>query len=397
MSNNTLSQVATITAMNIRNMSARMASSVVALIGIAGVVTVLVGVLSIREGFRAVLDESGANDVAIVIRAGATDELGSGLTLEQTRVISDSNLLARDAEGVLASPELYVVVDVPMKSTGTAANVPLRGVGPQAMKLRQQFKIVEGRAFQPGTFEVIVGRGASLQFAGLTLGNTIRWGTTDWTVVGIFEDDGSVSESEIWTNDSVLQNAYNRGSGYQSLRAKLTSASVVQQFKDSLTSDPRLNVRVYTERQYYEEQSRSLVTLVSTIGAAIAILMGLGAIFAALNTMYSAVSARTREIATLRAMGFGATPVVASVLAEGVLIGLLGGAIGAIVSYVAFNGVRASTINFASFSQVSFAFTVTPDLLVQAIVYALLLGLVGGLLPSLRAARLPIATGLREL
>lgn len=394
---NTFSQIGTITAMNVRNMSARMASSIVALIGIAGVVTVLVGVLSIGEGFRAVLDQSGADDVAIVIRNGATDELGSGLTLEQTRVIADSNLLARDAEGAIASPELYVVVDVPMKSTGTAANVPLRGVGPQAPKLRQNFKIVEGRAFQPGTFEIIAGRGASSQFAGLTIGSKIRWGTTEWTVTGIFEDKGSVSESELWTNDSVLQNAYNRGSSYQSARVKLKSASDFRAFKDALTTDPRLNVRAYTEREYYEEQSKSLQTLVKSIGTAIAVLMGLGAIFAALNTMYSAVSARTREIATLRAMGFGAAPVVASVLAEGVLIGLAGGVIGGLVAYVAFNGVRASTLNFSSFSQISFAFTVTPALLTQAIVYALVLGLVGGLLPSLRAARLPIATGLREL
>jgi putative ABC transport system permease protein len=397
MSNHTLQQVGAITAMNIRNMSARMASSIVALIGIAGVVTVLVGVLSIREGFRAVLDQSGAADVAIVIRSGATDEMGSGLTLEQTRVIADNGSILRDKEGAVVSPELYVVVDVPMKSTGTAANVPLRGVGPQAPKLRQHFKIVEGRMFQAGTFEVIVGRGASSQFTGLTVGNTLRWGTTDWTVTGIFEDDGSVSESEVWTSDQVLQNAYNRGSSYQSTRAKLTSAAAFPTFKDAMTSDPRLNVRVYTERQYYEEQSRSLVTLVNTIGAAIAILMGLGAIFAALNTMYSAVSARTREIATLRALGFGATPVVTSVLAESVLIGLVGGAIGGLVSYLAFNGVRASTMNFSSFSQISFAFTVTPALLVQALTYAIALGLVGGLLPSLRAAKMPIATGLREL
>ena len=394
---NALSQAVTVTTMNLRNMSARLTSSIVALVGIAGVVTVLVGVLSIREGFRAVLDESGATDVAIVLRNGATDEMGSGLTLEQTRVISDNPLVARDAEGVVASPELYVVVDVPMKSTGTAANVPLRGVGAQARKLRQHFKIVEGRDFRPGTFEVIVGRGASLQFAGLTVGNKIKWGTTDWTVAGIFEDKGSVSESEIWTADSALQNAYNRGTSYQSMRVKLSSASAVSAFKNAMTSDPRLNVRMFTERQYYQEQSRSLILLVSTIGTAIAVLMGLGAIFAALNTMYSAVSARTREIATLRAMGFGATPVVASVLAEGVLLGLVGGAIGAIVSFIAFNGVRASTMNFASFSQISFAFTVTPQLLLQALVYALVLGLVGGLLPSLRAARLPIATGLREL
>ena len=397
MSNHVLQQAGTITAMNIRNMSARLASSIVALIGIAGVVTVLVGVLSIREGFRAVLDQSGADDVAIVIRSGATDEMGSGLSLEQTRVLADKPAIARDADGVIASPELYVVVDVPMKSTGTAANVPLRGVGPQATKLRQHFKIVAGRMFQPGTFEVVVGRGASTQFAGLTVGNTLRWGTTDWKVTGIFEDDGSISESEVWTADTVLQNAYNRGSSYQSMRVKLTSAAGLPQLKDAITKDPRVSVRVYTEKQYYEEQSRSLVVLVNTIGAAIAILMGLGAIFAALNTMYSAVSARTREIATLRAMGFGATPVVSSVLAEGVLIGLLGGLIGGTVAYVAFNGVRASTLNFSSFSQISFAFTVTPQLLVQAIVYAILLGLIGGLMPSLRAARLPIATGLREL
>jgi putative ABC transport system permease protein len=397
MSNNSLSQIAAITAMNIRNMSARAASSIVALVGIAGVVTVLVGVLSIREGFRAVLDESGAADVAIVLRNGATDEMGSGLALEQTRVIADSNLVARDAEGTLASPELYVVVDVPMKSTGTAANVPLRGVGPQAPKLRQNFKIVEGRTFQPGTFEVIAGRGASLQFAGLTVGNKLRWGTTEWTVTGIFEDKGSVSESEIWTGDSVLQNAYNRGSSYQSMRAKLTSVAAVRAFKDAMTRDPRLNVRVFTEREYYQEQSRSLVILVSTIGAVIAVLMGLGAVFAALNTMYSAVSARTREIATLRAMGFGAAPVITSVLTEGVLLGLVGGAVGAVVSYFAFNGVRASTMNFSTFSQISFAFTVTPALLIQALVYAIALGLIGGLLPSVRAARLPITTGLREL
>ncbi len=397
MANNALNQIGTVTAMNLRNMSARLASSIVALVGIAGVVTVLVGVLSIREGFRAVLDESGQTDVAIVLRNGATDEMGSGLTLEQTRVIADSTLVKRDADGALASPELYVVVDVPMMSTGTAANVPLRGVGPQAAKLRQHFKIVEGRMFEPGTFEVIVGRGASHQFRGLKVGNTLRWGTTEWHVTGIFEDRGSVSESEIWTNDSVLQNAYNRGTTYQSMRAKLTSAAAARAFKDALTSDPRLNVRVFTERAYYQEQSRSLVTLVSTIGTAIAVLMGLGAVFAALNTMYSAVSARTREIATLRAMGFGAAPVVSSVLAEGVLLGLAGGAVGALIAFFAFNGVRASTMNFSSFSQISFAFTVTPALLAQALMYAILLGLVGGLLPSLRAARMPIATGLREL
>lgn len=394
---NALQQIAAVTSTNLRNMSQRAASSVVALVGIAGVVMVLIGVLSIAAGFRAVLTQSGAEDVAIVLRNGATDEMGSGLDQAQTRVIADAKDIARDANGPIASPELYVVVDVPLLRTGTAANVPLRGVGPQAPKLRQGFRIVEGRNFTPGTFEVIVGRGASGQFAGLTVGSRLRWGTTDWTVVGIFQDRGSVAESEVWTDATVLQGVYKRGPTYQSMRVKLTSANALQSFKDALTADPRLNVRLFTERQYYEEQSRTLVALIRTIGSVIAILMGLGAVFAALNTMYSAVAARTREIATLRALGFGSAPVVISVLAEALLIGLVGGLIGMAIAYFAFNGLRASTMNFASFSQITFAFTVTGAVLLQGLVYALALGFIGGLLPSLRAAKLPIATGLREL
>jgi putative ABC transport system permease protein len=397
MASNAFSQISAITGMNLRNMSERLTSSIVALIGIAGVVTVLIGVLSIGEGFRAVLDLSGADDVAIVLRNGATDEMGSGLAQTQTRIIADPAAVKRDQDGPIASPELYVIVDVPLKSTGTAANVPFRGVGPQAPKLRQNFRIVEGRNFTPGTFEIVVGRGASGQFAGLTVGNRLRWGTTDWVVAGIFEDRGSVAESEIWTDATVLQGVYNRGTSYQSMRVKLNNAAALQSFKDTLTSDPRLNVRIFTEKQYYEEQSRILTTLVRSIGAVIAILMGLGAVFAALNTMYSAVSARTREIATLRALGFGSAPVVASVLAEALLIGLVGGVIGMLISYFAFNGLRASTMNFATFSQITFAFTVTPQLLIQGLTYALVLGFIGGLLPSLRAAKLPITTGLREL
>jgi len=391
------SQVAAVTALNLRNIRERLTSSIVALVGIAGVVTVLIGVLSIGEGFRAVLDQAGAADVAIVLRGGATDEMGSNLSQEQTRLVADSPQIRRDADGAISSPELYVVVDVPMRTTGTAANVPLRGVSPNASKLREGFRIVSGQNFMPGTFEVIVGRGAARQFAGLEVGNTLRWGTTEWRVAGIFADRGSVAESEIWTDATVLQGAYNRGSSYQSMRVRLNDAGAMQAFKDSLTADPRLNVRVFSEKQYYEEQSRTLTQLVRTIGTAIAVLMGLGAVFAALNTMYSAVAARTREIATLRALGFGSGPVIVSVLAEALLLGLVGGLIGMLVSYFAFNGMQASTMNFASFSQITFAFTVTPALLTQALVYALLLGLIGGLLPSLRAARLPITTGLREL
>lgn len=390
-------QAAAITAMNVRNMRERFASSIVALIGIAGVVTVLVGVLSIREGFRAALDYSGSPDIAIVLRGGSSDELSSGFGQDQARIVMDSPHIARDADGPIASAELYVIVDVPMKSTGTAANVPFRGVGQNAPKLRKNFRITEGRMFVPGTFEVIVGAGAAEQFEGLVVGNTVRWGTTDWRIVGRFEDKGSVSESEVWTDATVLQGAYNRGNSYQSVRAKLTSADALTAFRDSLSNDPRVNTKVYSESAFYQEQSEALRVMITGLGFGIAILMGLGAVFAALNTMYSAVSARTREIATLRALGFGSFPVVISVIVEALLIALIGSVIGMLISYFAFNGIRASTLNFGSFTQLSFAFTVTPELLLQGLIYALVLGFIGGLLPSLRAARLPIVTGLREL
>jgi putative ABC transport system permease protein len=392
---NWIAQVFAITWMSIRNIPQRLAPSIVAAVGVAGVVLVLVGVLSMREGFRAVLDQSGADDIAIVMRSGSTDEMGSNIGQSQTKIIEDAAGVQRDANGAISSPELYVVVDVPMRSVGTSANVPLRGVGPRAAELRQHFRITEGRTFRPGTFEVIVGRGAALQFAGLEVGRQLRWGNTQWQVVGIFDDGGSMAESEIWTSASVLQGAYNRGSSFQSQRVRLSSVDALQTFRDALSKDPRLSMRVLTERKYYEEKSEALVSLVTIAGGSIGVLMGLGAIFGALNTMYSAVSTRTREIATLRALGFGASPVIVSVLAEAMLLAAAGGIIGGVFAYIGFNGIRASTMN--GFNQMTFAFAVTPQLLLQGILYALLLGFVGGLLPSLRAARMGITEGLREL
>jgi len=397
MATGSLAQIGAITSMNLRNMPQRAASSIVALVGIAGVVTVLIGVLSIAQGFRAVLDVAGSDQVAIVLRNGATDEMSSGLSQDQIRLIADSKSALRDEHGPIASPELYVVADIPLKRTGTAANVPLRGVGPQASKLREGFRIIEGTNFTPGKFEVIVGKGASMQFAGLTVGNEFRLGTTRWVVTGIFQDQGSVAESEIWTDATVLQGAYNRGNSYQSMRVKLTSPDAMRAFKDELTSNPQLNVRVFSEKSYYEEQSKILVVLVSTIGFVIAVLMGLGAVFAALNTMYSAVSTRVREIATLRALGFDWKPVATSVLVEALFIGLIGGLLGSVVSYFTFNGMRASTMNFATFSQITFAFTVTPAIMVQGLIYALILAFIGGVFPAWRASKMPITAGLREL
>jgi len=395
--NNPFAQMAAITAMNLSNLRERKTSSLVAVVGIAGVVAILVGVLSMREGFRATLDLSGAKDVAIIMRAGANSEMSSGLGLDQTRLIADAKAVTQKDGKPVASPELYVVVDVPTRAAGTGANVPLRGVGNQAADLRQHFKIIAGRMFTPGKFEVIVGHGAATQFAGLDVGKSVHWGTTDWEVVGEFEDAGGVSESEIWTDATVLQGAYNRGTSYQSVRVKLTSPSAMQALKDELTTNPQLNLRILSEGDYYAEQSRSLSIMVTTVGYTVAILMGLGAIFSALNTMYSAVSARTREIATLRALGFGKFSIIMSVLTEAMILGAGGGVIGCLIAYIGFNGIRASTLNFASFSQVTFAFAVTPMLLLNGLIYALLLALIGGVMPGLHAAKMPIVSGLREL
>ena len=391
-----LQQTLAVTAMNLRSVFERKGSSLVAIVGIAGVVAVLIGIFSINEGFRAVLQLAGSDDVAIVLRGGGTDEMTSGLSQTQTRIIGDAPGVAHVDGEPVASAELYVIIDVPLKSTGTSANVPLRGVGPKAASLRRGFHLLEGRMFTPGTNEVIVGRGAALAYEGLNVGAELRKGTRVWNIVGSFEDAGSVAESEIWSDALVLQGAYNRGTSYQSARVRLESAGALQTFKDALTSDPRVNVRVFTEKEYYAQQSRSIVSLVTILGRAIAVLMGLAAVFGALNTMYSAVASRTREIATLRAIGFSAVPVVTSVLVESLALGLLGGLIGGLIAYVGLNGMRASTMNWSSFSQITFAFTVTPALLGQALLYALVLGFVGGLLPSLRAARQQITIGLRD-
>jgi putative ABC transport system permease protein len=250
---------------------------------------------------------------------------------------------------------------------------------------------------QFGTNEVVVGRGASGQFAGLTLGNKIQSGQNTWQVVGIFEADGGVSETEIWCDARVLQGAYRRGNSYQTVLAQLDSSDSFTTFRDWLTSNPQVNVQVRRETDYYAQQSRALTTLIQTVGFAIAALMGIGAVFGAILTMYTAVSTRAREIATLRALGFNATSVVVSVLTESLALAAIGGAIGGTAAYLAFNGYQTSTMNFSTFSQVAFAFQVTPQLLTMGLIYALVMGLIGGLLPAIRAARLPIPSALREL
>jgi putative ABC transport system permease protein len=321
----------------------------------------------------------------------------SGLSGEDARLIAEAPGLERGPGGTHASPELFVIVGHPLKRTGTDANVPLRGLSEVALRVRPQLKITDGRMFRSGTNEIVVGRAASQQFAGLSVGSTVRWGESAWQVVGIFDAGGSVAESEIWCDDRVLQAAYRRGNSYQSVYARLESVDSLQTFKDALTTDPRLNVTVIREPDYFAQQSQLLQTVIRTVGFAIAGLMGLGAIFGAVNTMYSAVANRTREIATLRALGFGSGPVVISVLAEAAILSIIGGMVGGALAWAGFDGYQTATMNWQSFSQVAFAFAVTPSLLVRAMLYALVMGLLGGLAPAIRAARLPVVTALRQL
>ena len=394
---NWLTQIVSVTLFALRTIPERRAAAITACVGIAGVVAVFVGVLSIAEGVRAAMAVKGADDVAVVLRSGADNEMTSGLSRDEARLVTDATGIARSADGPLASAELFVMINLPKRSTGTDANVPFRGVGSAAMAVRGDMKIVEGRKFEPGRNEVIAGVGAVRAFDGLDVGKKLRIGQNEWAVVGIFSGGGGAAESEIWTDAAVLQPAYHRGDSFQSVYAKLTSPQAFQQFKDALTTNPQLKVRALPQAEFLAEQSNLLTSFIRNFGVFIAAMMALGALFGALNTMYNAVAARTREIATLRALGFGSSPVILSVLFESLAIALIGGIVGGMAAYFAFDGFKAATINWQTFSQIAFAFQVTPRLLGNAIIWAAAIGLLGGLFPAIRAARLPVATALREL
>jgi putative ABC transport system permease protein len=394
---NWLSQAASVTKFGLLTIPQRRGAVAAAVFGIAGVVAVLVGVLSIGQGFRRAMTVSGSPATALVLRGGSDSEMVSGLSREDTRVVADSTGVARGPDGPLASAELFVIINLPKRSTGTDANVPLRGVEAAAFQVRDNVRIVQGRMIEWGRNEVVVGAGAAAEFAGLDVGGKLQVGRNEWQVVGVFGAGGGIAESEIWTDAKVLQAAYNRGDSFQSVYAKLTSAGAFDTFKDALTTNPRLNVKVLRQSEYYADQSTAVTRLITSLGVLIAALMAVGAVFGALNTMYSAVSARRREIATLRALGFGGGPVVVSVMFEALLLALAGGGVGGGLAYLAFDGFHTATMNWQSFSQVTFAFAVTPQLLAGGILLAVMIGLAGGLLPAIRAARLPIASALREL
>jgi putative ABC transport system permease protein len=393
---NWLTQIFIISAMNLRNIPQRWGTSSVAIFGVACVVGVFIGVLSMATGFQRTMSNAGSPNTVILMRTGANSEMNSGLSNEQVQLISHLPGIVKNGDKPLASAELFVVVDIPKRSTNTSANVSLRGVMATAFDVRDNFKIVEGRNFEPGKNELIVGRAAQQQFSNLALGSTIKFGPSEWKIVGVFEAGRGLAESELWCDVKNLQTAYRRGNSYQTVRVKLASPSLFEDFKSAAAADPKLNLDIKLETDYLADQSAPLSKLITGVGYPLAMLMALGAIFGAINTMYTSVASRTREIATLRALGFSSFPVAFSTLLESLVLAITGGLIGALVVYLVFNGYTVSTLNFSSFSQVVFDFAVTPDLLKQGVVFALVIGFIGGLFPAIRAARLPVATALRD-
>lgn len=382
-------QLVEVSLMNLRNLPSRLGSSSVIVVGIAGVVGVLVSILAMGMGFAGTLDRGGAPDRAIVLRGGSDSELSSGIGLEEMGIVESMPGVA------LASRELYTVADVPKRSSGLDANLIVRGVGADAFAIREEVQVTEGRAFTPGKGELIAGRGAAAEFAGIDLGATVKLRQTEWTVVGIFEAGGSAYESELWMDLPVAQSAFRRGSSASSMRLRVNAPERIAEIARSVEEDPRLDLVVVGEEEFFQAQRGGLATTIERFGYAVGVIMAVGAVFAALNTMYSAVVTRTVEIATLRALGFGSLPVVASVMAESMALATVGGLLGAAVAYFGFNGFTVSTLSDTSFSQIAFDFAVTPKLLATGFVWALALGAVGGLFPALRAATLPITAALR--
>ena len=382
---------------NVRSVRARWTSTIVAVLGIAGTVGVFVAMLSLARGFKATLVASGSPDNALVMRAGSSSEMMGGITLDSIKVIQDAPGIARGSNGPLITQDVVGVMPIPLISTGTDANVQIRGVSPNVLEIRKFVKMSQGRMFNPGMSEIVVGKNASKTYSGLTVGNKIDMAGGHWEIVGVFDANGSAFDSEIWTDSRVLNDILKRPSNiFQSATVHLESPSSFQALKDSLTSDPRLNVDVTREIDYYAKQSTTMTTLITVLGGLVAAIMAIGAVFGALNTMYSAVAERGREIATMRALGFNAYSVVFSFLVEALLISFIGGVIGCLV-VLPLNGLTTSTMNFQTFSNLAFAFKITPELLVKGVIFALVMGVVGGLLPAVRAASLPVATALREL
>lgn len=381
---------------NLRSMIARKGTAAMTAGGIAMVVAVFVMTLAIAQGFRATLVASGSPQNAIVLRKSATAETTSAVLRTDVPIIESLPQVARGPGGhPLVSPELLTIIALPRVSDNQPANVPARGVGPKAFEVRDTLRFVEGRRFTPGTREINAGRLAMGRFKGLTLGSNVRFGSTTWTVVGIFTADDASFESELWGDVDLMMPAFQRN-GYQSMTVKLADPSMFDAFKAAVEGDPRLYLQPQREQDYYAEQSRALTTVIRVFGTFVTLILAIGAVFGAMNTMYAAVAYRTREIGTLRALGFSRFRIVTAFLAESIALATVGGILGCILA-LPVHGLSTGTTNFSSFSEVAFKFRITPGLLVGGLMFSALMGAVGGLLPAIRAARIPVARALREI
>ena len=392
-------QALSVAGVGISTLGQRLGSAAVIVVGIAGVVGVLVALLSMAEGYAQTLRKTGSDDAAIVMRGGSASEVSSGISREEAVLIAQAAGIARNDKGEpIASDELVVAANLPILGGGPdeAGSVQLRGVGELAFTVRPQVKIIAGKRFTPGLRELIVGRGAARQFAGLVPGQEVKLGAQKWLVAGVFAS-GDAMESEVWGDVNVVADTYRRGSSRASVTVRLTDAKAFNTFKTALEANPQLKVDVMTTADYFNKQSEAVTKMLRGIGLTVGGIMAIGAMFGALNTMFAAVAARAREIATLRAIGFSGPPVVVAVMLETMLLALIGGLIGALLAYLIFDGFGASTMAAGSVGKLSFALRVTPDLLWTGLKWALAIGFIGGLFPAVRAARMPVTTALREL
>jgi putative ABC transport system permease protein len=390
-----LAQIFAITGINIKSIPERWATSLVIVIGLAGVVAVFTALLAMANGFSSTLRATGREDAVIMMRGGSDAELNSGLDREQTDLLKQMPGIRLGADGKpQSSAEMMVIAELIRKDdTKNGANITVRGVDPAAFALRPNLRIVNGRNFTPGLRELIVGAGVLRQFQGAEIGKVVRMRGSDWTVVGAFES-GDAHDSELWTDINVARTTFGR-TGSSSILAALDGADGLAKLKAGVAADPRLNVDVIRELDYFNAQTKQFRATIGFLAGIVTLIMALGAVFAALNSMYAAVAARGKEIATLRAIGFGGTPVLLSVMIEALLLALSGGILGALIAYVLFNNMSVSTLG-QNFTQVVFNFKVTPALVIRGLIIAVVIGMVGGFLPALRAARLPVTTSLRE-
>jgi ABC-type antimicrobial peptide transport system permease subunit len=383
---------------NLRSLVVRRLSTLSAVLGIALVVTVFILVLALAHGFSHAVRTAGSPENAIILRKGSTAEVSSGIEREAADSIAVRQEISRgEGSAPLAVREIVVLVVLPRKADGAATQVVVRGTSPEAVLVRKGVRILEGgRMFRPGLPEIVVGRALAGRLSGLDLGSKVTIKRQGWTVVGVLDTGGTGFESEIWGDASLLQSVFTREGVFQSITARIPEPEKFSEFKARVEGDPKYEVEVKTEAQYYSDQAGTLVTFISILGTLVILIMSVGAVFGAMNTMYAAVGARSREICTLRALGFSRRAVLACFLLESVALSAAGGLLGSLFS-LPLHGLTTSTINWDTFSELVFAFRLTPEILAQGFAFAVVMGVVGGLFPAIRAARLPITSGLRQI